>query len=74
MGVLLTRGNIVAVKFDQFLTEDNKFKNYKNTFTKKNIFMDMNMDQAQNAIANDCVTPYDNIEDLKSKNSLITKL
>ena len=74
VGVLLTRGNIVTVKFDQFLTEDNKFKNYKNTFTKKNIFMDMNMDQAQNAIANDCVTPYDNIEDLKSKNSLITKL
>ena len=43
VGVLLTRGNIVAVKFDNNLMEENKYKNYKNTFTKKNIFMDMNM-------------------------------
>ena len=74
VGVLLTRGNIVAVKFDNNLIEENKFKNYKNTFTKKNIFMDMNMNSAQGAIANDCISPYDNIEDLKAKNSLITKV
>ena len=74
VGVLLTRGNIVAVKFDNNLIEENKYKNYKNTFTKKNIFMDMNMSGAQEAIANDCVTPYENIEDLKAKNSLITKV
>ena len=36
--------------------------------------MDMNMSSAQEAIANDCVTPYENIEDLKAKNSLITKV
>ena len=35
VGVLLTRGNIVAVKFDNNLMEENKYKNYKNTFTKK---------------------------------------
>ena len=74
VGVLLTRGNIVAVKFDNNLIEENKYKNYKNTFTKKNIFMDMNMSSAQDAIAKDCVTPYENIEDLKAKNSLITKV
>ena len=74
VGVLLTRGNVVAVKFENNLMEENKYKNYKNTFTKKNIFMDMNMTQAQEAIAKDCVTPYDNIEDLKAKNSLITKI
>jgi hypothetical protein len=74
VGVLLTRGNIVAVKFDNNLIEENKYKNYKNTFTKKNILMDMNMSSAQDAIANDCVTPYENIEDLKAKNSLITKV
>ena len=34
VGVLLTRGNIVAVKFDQFLTEDNKFKNEYGPSTK----------------------------------------
>ena len=74
VGVLLNRGNIVAVKFDNSLIEENKYKNYKNTFTKKNIFMDMNMNNAQDAIVNDCITPYNNIEDLKSKNSLITKV
>ena len=74
VGVLLTRGNIVAVKFDNNLIEENKYKNYKNTFTKKNILMDMNMSSAQDAIAKDCISPYDNIEDLKAKNSLITKV
>ena len=74
VGVLLTRGNLVAVKFDDNLIEENKYKNYKNTFTKKNIFMDMNMATAHNAICGDCVTPYQNIEDLKAKNSLKKKL
>ena len=74
VGVLVTRGNVVAVKFDNNLMEENKYKNYKNTFTKKNIFMDMNMTQAQDVIAKDCLTPYNNIKDLKAKNSLITKI
>ena len=74
VGVLLTRGNIVAVKFDNNLIEENKYKNFKNTFTKRNIFMDMNVSTAQDAISGDCVTPYQNLEDLKAKNSLITKV
>ena len=73
LGVILVRGNIVAVKFNEVFVIKNKLKNYRNTFTKKNIFMDMDMDSAQDVMANDCVTPYDNIEDLKAKNSLITK-
>ena len=73
LGVILVRGNIVAVKFNEVFVIKNKLKNYRNTFTKKNIFMDMDMDSAQDVMANDCLTPYDNIEDLKAKNSLITK-
>jgi len=72
VGVLLTRGNLVAVKFDNNLMKENKYKNYKNTFTKKNIFMNMNVSSSHNAIYGDCVIPYKNIEDLKAKNSLIT--
>ena len=74
VGVLLTRGNIVAVKFDNNLIEENKYKNYMNTFTKKNISMDMDMSKAQEAISQDCVTPYKNIEALKAKNSLMTRM
>ena len=72
VGILLTRGNIVAVKFGNNLIEENKYKNYKNTFTKKNFFMDMNMSNAQDTIANNLATPYENIEDLKA-NFLIIK-
>ena len=72
LGVIVVRGNIVAVKFNDIFVIKNKYKNYKNTFTKKNIFMDMDINNAQDVMANDCLTPYDNIEDLKAKNSLIT--
>ena len=72
LGTIVVRGNIVAVKFNDVFVIKNKLKNYKNTFTKKNILMDMDMDCAQDVMANDCLTPYDNIEDLKAKNSLIT--
>ena len=74
VGVLLTRGNIVAVKFDNNLIEENKYKTHINTFTKKNISMDMDMSKAQEAIVKDCVTPYKNMESLKAKNSLITRM
>ena len=73
LGTLVVRGNIVAVKFNDVFVVKNKLKNYRNTFTKKNIFMDMDIDNAQDVMANDCLTPYDNIEDLKAKNSLVTK-
>ena len=74
VGVLLTRGNIVAVKFDNNLIEENKYKTHINTFTKKNISMDMDMSKAQEAIVKDCATPYKNMESLKAKNSLITRM
>ena len=74
LGTIVVRGNIVAVKFDDVFVIKNKLKNYKNTFTKKNIFMDMDMESAQEVMANECLTPYDNIEDLKAKNSLITNI
>ena len=74
LGTIVVRGNIVAVKFDDVFVIKNKLKNYKNTFTKKNIFMDMDMESAQEVMANECLTPYDNIEDLKAKNSLITNV
>ena len=73
LGTLVVRGNIVAVKFNDVFVVKNKLKNYRNTFTKKNIFMDMDIDNAQDVMANDCLIPYDNIEDLKAKNSLVTK-
>ena len=73
LGTIVVRGNIVAVKFNDVFVIKNKLKNYKNTFTKKNIFMDMNMNYAQDVMANDCLTPYDNIENLKATNSLVTK-
>ena len=73
LGTIVVRGNIVAVKFNDVFVIKNKLKNYRNTFTKKNIFMDMDMDSAKDLMANECLTPYDNIEDLKAKNSLITK-
>ena len=72
LGTIVVRGNIVAVKFNDVFVIKNKLKNYKNTFTKKNIFMDMDMGIAQDIMSNDCLNPYDNIEDLKATDSLIT--
>ena len=74
LGTIVVRGNIVAVKFNDVFTIKNKFKNNKNTFTKKNIFMDMDMNSAQDVMANECLTPYENIEYLKATNSLITNV
>ena len=73
LGTIVVRGNIVAVKFNDVFVVKNKLQNYRNTFTKKNIFMDMNVDEAQDVMANECLTPYDNIEKLKATNSLVTK-
>ena len=73
LGTIVVRNNIVAVNFNENFCIMNKYKNYKNTFTKKNILMDMDMENAQNVAAADCETPYQNIEDLKAKNALITK-
>ena len=72
LGVLLNRNNIIAVKFNDALVLKNKTKNQNLTFTKKNILLDLDMNSAQNVMANECMTPFKNIEDLKALNSLKT--
>ena len=74
LGTFVVRGNILAVKFNDVFVIKNKLKNNTNTFTKKNIFMDMDVDNAQDVMANDCLNPKDNIEYLKATNSLITNV
>ena len=69
--IIVVRWNIVTVKFNLVLIIKNKLKNYKNIFTKKNIFMDININYAQYVMPNYCLTPYDNIKNLKGTNSLI---
>ena len=72
LGVLLSRKNIVAVKFnDEFIIE-NKFKNRKLNFFKKNLTLDMDMDNAQDVVINECHNINRIYEDLKSNNSLYT--
>ena len=72
LGVLLNRNNIIAVKFNDSFTNEVKTKNQNLVFTKKNILLDQNMDSAENVIANECLTPFLNIEELKSTNALKT--
>ena len=74
LGTFVVRGNILAVKFNVVFVVKNKYKNNVNTFTKKNIFMDMDMDYAQDVMAKECLNPMDNIEYLKATNSLITNV
>jgi hypothetical protein len=73
IGTLVNKNNIVAIKFDEKFI--NKIKNKTQTllFTKKNIFLDLDMDNAQETYADRCLTPYKNIELLKAKNALTTK-
>ena len=72
LGILLNRNNIIAVKFNESFNNENKTKNQVLTFTKKNILLDLDMNSAQNVIANECLTPFKNIEDLKALNALKT--
>ena len=72
LGVLLSKNNIIAVKFDDNFIFDNKGKNQLLNFTKKNIMLDNDMEKAQNVMANQCLTPFENIEKLKAKNALKT--
>ena len=73
LGTLVNRNNIIAMKFDDKFINSIKDKTQKLLFTKQNIFLDLDMDNAKNVYADKCLTPYDNINDLKSKNSLTTK-
>ena len=72
LGVLLCKNNIVAVKFEDDFINKNKLKNNKLHFLKKNLSLDMNMDNAQETEAFKCRNPYELYEDLKAKNSLYT--
>ena len=72
LGVLLSRKNIVAVKFNEEFVIENKFKNKKFNILRKNLSLDMNMENAQNAVINQCENLYKINEELKSNNSLYT--
>ena len=73
LGVLLSKKNIVAVKFDDEFVQKNKFKNRKLNFLKKNLSLDMDMEKAQRTEVNLCTNPYKLFEDLNASNSLYTK-
>ena len=72
LGVLMNRNNLLAVKFDDEFINDVFFKNEKLVFTKKNISLDNDFNIAQNVIANECLTPFENMEKLKATNALNT--
>ena len=73
LGTLVNSFNILAVKFDENLINDIKNKTQKLNFTKKNMLLNLNMDNAQKTYSENCKTPFKNIEYLKAKNALITK-
>ena len=72
LGVLMNRNNLLAVKFNDEFIKDILLKNEKLIFTKKNISLDNDFNSAQNVIANECLTPFENIEKLKATNALNT--
>ena len=73
LGTIINRNNVIAVKFDENFINNIKGKTQTLLFTKKNIFLDLDMDNAQEATADKCLTPYKNVEKLKSTNALTTK-
>ena len=72
LGVLMNRNNLLAVKFNDEFIKDVLYKNEKLVHTKKNVKLDNDFDTAQNVMANECLTPFENIEKLKATNSLHT--
>ena len=73
LGILLNSNNIIAVKFDDDFINSIKDKNHTLNFTKKKLLLNLDMDNAKNTYAENCKTPFNNVEHLKSKASLITK-
>ena len=73
LGTLVNYNNIIAVKFDENFINSIKNKTQKLNFTKKNILLNLYMDNAQYTYSENCKTPFCNIENLKSKNALVTK-
>ena len=73
LGILMNYNNIIAVKFDENFIKKINNKTQKLNFTKKNILLNLDMDNAKNTYAENCKNPFDNIEQLKSKEVLVTK-
>ena len=73
LGILINSNNIIAVKFEENLINNIKNKNQMLNFTKKNLLLNLDMNNAKSAYSENCKTPFYNIENLKAKNSLITK-
>ena len=75
LGVLLNRRNIVAVKFDDEFTLDNKYKNGILNYVKNNVnSFDMDMNKIKvTTKKNKSLNPYQLSEELKASNSLYTK-
>ena len=72
LGVLLSRKNIVAVKFNDEFVIENKFKNNKLNFLKKNLTLDMNTEKVNKDDLDESKNQYKLFEELKSNNSLYT--
>ena len=76
LGVLLSRKNIVAVKFDEEFALENRYKNKKLNLVKNilNGSFDMDMDQVKvTNKKNKSQNPYKLCEELKASNSLYSK-
>ena len=73
LGTLVNRNNVIAMKFDENFINNIKSKTQTLLFTKKNIVLDLDMDNAQYTYADKCLSPYKNIESLKAMNALTTK-
>ena len=73
LGTLLNSNNIIAVKFDENFINNIKSKPQKLNFTKKNLLLNLDMDNALKTYSENCKSPFRNTEELISTNSLNTK-
>ena len=76
LGVLLSRKNIVAVKFDEDFAIENKYKNGKLNYVKSNLNSSFDMDMGKMKVTtkkNKSLNPYKLCEELKACNSLYSK-
>ena len=72
LGVIVNKNNILAVKFFDDFANENKLQNNRLTFIKKNISLDMNMDDANNLQIKDIKDVYKSTDELKATDSLYT--
>ena len=72
LGIIVNKNNILAVNFFDDFVNENKLQNYRLTFVKKNISLDMDMDNAKNLQIKDLKNVYQSTDELKATNSLYT--